>query len=184
MTASAHHGMILSYFSPKTEKRDSPIEGRGLFAKAPIAKGEVVVVKGGHVMTTAQRDAVAERLGPAEIQIADDLFIGPATEADREGGMMHLNHACDPNLGIRGQIIFVALRDIDIDEELTFDYAMGDDEAWEMACQCGSPQCRGVVTGFDWKIPALQARYNGYFSLYLQDKINGQAASEQEREVI
>lgn len=41
--------MNLSYFSPKIEKRSSPIEGRGLFAKAPIAKGEVVVVKGGYV---------------------------------------------------------------------------------------------------------------------------------------
>jgi len=186
MTTSARGDMRLSYFSPKTEKRSSSIEGRGLFAKASIARGEAVVVKGGHVMTQAQRDAVAERLGPAEIQIADDLFIGPVTEAEREGGMMHLNHACDPNLGIRGQIVFVALRDIEIDEELTFDYAMSDDEAWEMACECGSPQCRGVVTGSDWKIPALQARYDGYFSLYLQDKINAvrQAASEQEGKVI
>ncbi len=164
--------MNLSYFSPKIEKRGSQIEGRGLFARAPIAKDEVVVVKGGHVMTKTQRDEVGDRLGPAEIQIADDLFIGPVTEEEREGGMMHLNHSCDPNLGIRGQIVFVALRDIDVDEELSFDYATGDDESWEMACHCGSSRCRGTVTGYDWKIPALQDRYDGYFSLYLQDKIN------------
>jgi hypothetical protein len=36
----------LTYFSPKVEKRTSPIEGRGLFSKANIKKGEVVVVKG------------------------------------------------------------------------------------------------------------------------------------------
>jgi hypothetical protein len=35
-----------------------------------------------------------------------------------------------------------------------------------------SSQCRGTVTGYDWKIPELQERYDGYFSLYLQDKIN------------
>jgi hypothetical protein len=35
----------LTYFSPKVEKRASPINGRGLFAKAVIAKDEVVVVK-------------------------------------------------------------------------------------------------------------------------------------------
>jgi SET domain-containing protein len=164
--------MNLSYFSPKIEKRTSAIEGRGLFARAPIAKGEVVVVKGGHVMTKSQRDAVGKKLGPAEIQIADDLFIGPVTEEEREGGMMHLNHSCEPNLGIRGQIVFVALRDIERDEELSFDYAMGDDEAWEMACRCESARCRGTITGYDWKRPDLQERYDGYFSLYLQDKIN------------
>ncbi|WP_089936615.1 SET domain-containing protein [Candidatus Entotheonella palauensis] len=164
--------MNLSYFSPKIEKRSSPIEGRGLFAKAPIAKGEVVVVKGGYVMTMPQRDAVSERLGPADIQIADDLFIGPVTDEEREGGMMHLNHSCDPNLGIQGQIVFVALRDIEIDEELSFDYAMGDDAPWEMTCHCGSSRCRGTVTGYDWKRPELQERYDGYFSIYLHDKIN------------
>ena len=41
----------LTYFSPKIEKRMSPIQGRGLFAKTYIEKGEVVVVKGGYVLT-------------------------------------------------------------------------------------------------------------------------------------
>ena len=63
-------------------------------------------------MTTTERDKVGERLGPAEIQIGDGLFIGPVTEAEREGGMMHLNHSCDPKLGIQGQIVYVAMRDI------------------------------------------------------------------------
>lgn len=68
--------MDLTYFSPKTEKRGSGIEGRGLFARAPISKGEIVVVKGGYVMTTAERDKVEKRLGPAEIQVTEGLFIG------------------------------------------------------------------------------------------------------------
>ena len=63
-------------------------------------------------MTTTERDKVGKRLAPAEIQISDGLFIGPVTEAEREGGMMHLNHSCDPNLGIQGQIVYVAMRDI------------------------------------------------------------------------
>jgi hypothetical protein len=127
-----------TYFSPKTEKRRSGIEGRGLFAKAPIAQGETVVVKGGYVMTTDQRNTVAASMGPADIQIAEDLHIGPIAPEDREGGMMHLNHSCAPNLGLQGQIVFVALRDISQDEELTFDYAMTDDDPHdEMQCNCG-----------------------------------------------
>ena len=69
--------MDLTYFSPKTEKRGSGIEGRGLFAKEAISEGEIIVVKGGYVMTRAQRDHVEEHLGPAEIQITEELFIGP-----------------------------------------------------------------------------------------------------------
>ena len=46
-----NHRLNLSYFSPKVEKRSSPIEGRGLFAKRAIKMGEVVVVKGGYILT-------------------------------------------------------------------------------------------------------------------------------------
>jgi hypothetical protein len=43
----------LTYRSSKTEVRESSIHGRGLFAKAAIAKGDIVAVKGGHVLTRA-----------------------------------------------------------------------------------------------------------------------------------
>ena len=164
-----------TYFSPKTEKRLSGIEGRGLFAKEPISQGEIVVVKGGYVMTTAQRHKVSEYMGPSEIQIAEDLHIGPTTPEDREGGMMHLNHSCEPNLGLQGQIVFVALRDISKDEELTFDYAMTDDDPHDaMQCNCGASSCRGTVTGRDWKRKDLQRKYDGYFSWYIQRRIEAQ----------
>jgi hypothetical protein len=164
-----------TYFSPKTEKRLSGIEGRGLFAKEPIAQGEIVVVKGGYVMTTDQRNKVAAYMGPSDIQITEDLHIGPTTPKDREGGMMHLNHSCEPNLGLQGQIVFIALRDISKDEELTFDYAMTDDDPHdEMQCNCGASSCRGTVTGRDWKRADLQRKYDGYFSWYIQRRIEAQ----------
>ncbi len=155
--------MDLTYFSPKVEKRPSNVHGRGLFARDPIQRGEIVVVKGGYVMTGTQRPELPEGMRDSEIQVTDDLFIGPTTLQERVGGMMHLNHSCDPNLGLQGQIVFVALRDIERDEELTFDYAMTDDEDYEMACSCGSDRCRGVVTGRDWMRPELKERYRGYF---------------------
>jgi hypothetical protein len=37
---------------------------------------------------------------------------------------------------------------------------------------CGSLDCRGYVSGSDWKLPELQRRYHGYFSPYLQERIN------------
>jgi hypothetical protein len=162
----------LTYFSPKVDKRKSAIDGRGLFAREDISAGEVLVVKGGYVLTRAQRDQVGTLLGPSEIQITEDLFIGPTTRREREGGMMHLNHSCEPNLGLQGQVVYVALRDIRMGEELTADYAMTDDEPYEMTCRCGRPTCRGTITGFDWRKPEIQAKYAGYFSWFIQRRID------------
>ncbi|MEO0823023.1 MAG: SET domain-containing protein-lysine N-methyltransferase [Pseudomonadota bacterium] len=169
--------MPFTWFSPKLRKGASGIEGTGLFAEAPLAAGEVAVVKGGHVFDRARRDALAATLGPAEIQIDEHLFIGPERAEERDASMMHLNHSCAPNLGLVGQIAFHAMRDIEAGEELTFDYATGDDDDWTMACRCGAPGCRGIVTGQDWRIPALQARYDGWFAPYLARKIRALAGS-------
>ena len=107
----------LSYRSPKTEVRESPIQGRGLFAIADIARDEIVAVKGGHIVTREQLDELTPRLGPAEVQIANDLFICPVTEEEREGCMIFSNHSCDPNIGVRGQSDIVAMRNISAGED-------------------------------------------------------------------
>lgn len=162
----------LSRLSPKSEARESPIQGRGLFAREPIAKGEVVAVKGGAVFEREMLRVLAPSLGPAEIQIGNGLFIGPLTAEDRAGSMIFSNHSCEPNLGVQGQIVFVAMRDVAAGEELTHDWAMTDDDADEMVCRCGAASCRGLVTGQDWRRPELQEKYRGYFSWYLQCKID------------
>ena len=162
----------LSYRSPKTEVRESKIHGRGLFATADIAKDEIVAVKGGHIVDRKSlREKITPVLGPVEIQIDDDLFIAPVTEEERELSMLYLNHSCDPNLGMRGEITFVAMRDIGAGEELTHDWVMTDDDDYSVECNCGAPNCRKTLTGKDWQRPDLRTRYAGYFSAYLADKI-------------
>ena len=163
--------MNLSWLSPKAEKRQSSIEGRGLFAKERILKDEVVTVKGGHVFDGKTLKKL-QKLGPSYLQIADDLFIGPITVAEYEGSMMHLNHSCNPNLGVRGEITFVAMRDINEGEECTFDYVMTDNEAYRMKCRCGASNCRGTVSGKDWQRKDLQKKYGKYFSAYLRVKFS------------
>jgi hypothetical protein len=162
----------LSYLSPKTAVRESRIHGRGLFAAAPIARGEVVAIKGGYVFDAATRRTLQERVGPAEIPIADGFFIGPVAAEERAGGMIWSNHSCEPNIGVQGQIVFVAMRDIRAGEELTHDWATTDDDPDEMQCRCGAASCRGTVTGQDWRRKDLQAKYRGYMAWYLQAKID------------
>jgi hypothetical protein len=162
----------LSWRSLKSEVRQSPIHGRGLFAAADISKDEIVMVKGGHIVHREQLQQINAQLGPVEIQIGDDLFIAPVIPEEREGSMLYSNHSCDANLGMRGNIVFVALRDICAGEELTHDWCTTDDDNYSVKCQCGSVSCRKVLTGKDWQKPELQAKYSGYFSWYLAQKIS------------
>jgi len=165
-----------SYRSLKTQVRESKIHGRGLFATADIARDEIVAVKGGHIVDRETlRHKVTPRLGPVEIQIDDNLFIAPVTDEERELSMLYSNHSCDANLGIRGEITFVAMRDIRADEELTHGWAMTDGDDYSVGGKCGAPNCRGILTGKDWQRPELQRRYAGYFSAYLGEKIARQA---------
>jgi SET domain-containing protein len=166
----------LTYRSPSTEVRASPIHGRGLFARVDIARGEIVAVKGGYVLTRPQWAALQPGLGPAEIQLTEDLVIAPVDQAERHGCMLYVNHCCDPNVAIQGQIVLVTMRDVRAGEELTIDWATtDDDDSDEMRCRCGSPHCRGTISGKDWTKPELQAKYRGWFCWFLQRKIDAAA---------
>ncbi len=163
----------LSFISPKAIVGSSNIHGRGLFAREPIAKGEVVCVKGGHIFARHKLSEIQELLGPSEVQIGKDLFIGPLDQSEREGSMIFSNHSCEPNLGVKGQIVFVAMRDIQAGEELTHDWAMTDDDNYQMACNCGAPSCRKVLTGKDWQRKDLKEKYRGFISWYLTEQNSG-----------
>src|SRR5712691_9849489 len=80
--------------------------------------------------------------------------------------------ARDPNIGVQGQIVFIALRQIAAGEDLTHDWATTDDDDYALACHCGATRCRGTITGKDWQREDLQRKYRGLFSWYLQRKID------------
>jgi SET domain-containing protein len=97
----------------------SGIEGRGLAALAPIGAGEIVAIKGGHVVTAAVLQSLPERLQNSEIQIADGFHLVASEEAEYEPVVLFINHCCEPNVGFAGSIVLVAMRDISAGEELT-----------------------------------------------------------------
>ena len=169
---------LASYRSPKTAVRPSLIVGRGLFADAPIAEGEVVCVKGGHLVTRAEFANFRGVANEAELQISDDLFLSPVSEAEFEGLMMFLNHSCEPNVGVQGQIVFVAMRAVAAGEELTLDYATIERPAEPMACRCGAECCRGIITGQDWRKPELRRKYGRFFAWYLLEQIRAERGDE------
>ena len=162
--------MAASYLSPKTAIRPSAIHGRGLFARRAIAKGEIVAIKGGHILDRRALARVKGRIAASYIQIADGFFIGAATAAEVKRNKLFINHSCAPNVGIQGQIIFVAMRNVRAGEELTYDWAMEENIPARTVCRCGAPACRKILTGRDWTKPALRWRYRRYLSAYLGEK--------------
>ncbi len=161
--------MVRSWVSPKAVKgRPSGIDGRGLFAVEPIHAGEVVAVKGGHVVDAPTLAALPPKLRESDVQIADALYLAALTEDEYEDVMLFINHSCGPNVGFAGNIVLVAMRDIENGEELTTDYAFFDPSGVRMECRCGHPSCRRVVSGDDWRRPDLQERYGEYFATFLQ----------------
>jgi len=158
-----------SWISPKTKKGlISKIHGVGLFATENIKKDEIIAIRAGHLLTKEQMDKLPFG-GHSEIQISDDIFLCPITIKEREEVMIFINHSCDPNVGMRGDIVFVAMRDIESGEELFLDYAMVDNQDYKMNCNCNSLNCRKIVTGNDFKLPELK-KYGKYFSAYIQSK--------------
>jgi len=159
------------FLSPSLEVRAEPEKGGfGVYAIDAVAAGEIVSVWGGYIVDAEQLETLPHEVQQHTVQIEEGLYlatIGGAESAD------FINHSCDPNLGLRGQITLVALRDIVVGEEVCFDYAMTDCTPYdEFECHCGSPNCRGIVRGEDWKLPELWARYASYFSPYLQRRID------------
>jgi uncharacterized protein len=159
-----------SYLSPKIEAYPKANgNGNGIFAEEPLKKGELLAVFGGVVYEWDTFVTLPDEDRSLCIQVEDNLFLVPRPVGEGD----YVNHSCNPNAGLSGQIALVAMRDIQPGEEICFDYAMSDTKPYdEFDCDCGAPNCRRRVSGNDWKIRELQKRYAGYFAPHVQRKID------------
>jgi SET domain-containing protein len=172
---------MISWINPKITINAAGEKGIGSFANSPIAKDEVVVIQGGRILN--YKDIEESDYNPFRnhcFQVEKDFLICPIEPREESlDGVYKINHSCNPNCGFRGQIVVVAMRDIAAGEEITYDYAMTDANylnanCEEMKCLCGSKNCRGSVTGEDWRLQELQMKYKGYFSTHIQAMIDGE----------
>jgi hypothetical protein len=160
-----------AYLTEKCEVRNRDVAGGyAVFARSVIEPGELVGVWSGRIVAADRLDTLTEVIRHHTVQIEEDLFLASTSENEPPD---FINHACEPNTGLDGQIAIVALRRILPGEEVTIDYAMCDGSPYdEFECACGSALCRGKVTGNDWRDPVLWKRYAGHFSPYLQRRID------------
>lgn len=158
------------FLSHKLEGRAIPDRGgRGVFAKERVPAGCVVAVWGGEIVTRDWLRGKGPNVVRVSLQVEENLFL----VSSHEGPADWVNHSCEPNAGMRGQIVLVAMRDIEPGEEVCYDYAMTDSSEYDVIeCRCGMPTCRGRITGRDWRNPLLVRKYDGYFSPYIQQRID------------
>jgi uncharacterized protein len=156
------------FLSPKARVRVDA-RGWGCYAVEPLSAGETVAAFGGRCVTRAMFETLPAIDRLHSIQIDDDLYmVGDAGELPGA----KLGHSCAPNCGVRGGVVIVAMRDIAIGEQLSYDYAMSNGSDFnEFECRCGAATCRHKITGSDWMLPELQLAYRGYFSPYLARRI-------------
>ena len=164
--------MVRSIITKKVIIGPSLIHELGAFADENISKGDVVFIKGGYILPREERYEKA--IGDYYWPLTDHYFLSPLKDSSEEeisSIKLDINHSCEPNCGIRGDVTGVAIRDIKIGEEITFDYAMLDNEDYAFNCNCGSKLCRHRITGTDWRLKVLQKRYKKFFAAYLLEKM-------------
>ncbi|MEO7071968.1 MAG: SET domain-containing protein-lysine N-methyltransferase [Rhodanobacter sp.] len=143
--------------------RRSPIHGNGVFAAAPIAKGEAIIQYKGKLLTPAQADDLygdGGETGHTFLFTLNDEFIIDANQGGNTARW--INHGCAPNCRAvvvesasgdarRDKVVIEALRAIRAGEELTYNYGITLDvphtarlkKLWK--CLCGARQCTGTL---------------------------------------
>ena len=167
-----------SWFSPKIEVRNSPVHGKGTFAKGPIKKGEAVEIWGEYwqgkqtleYTDDKEKGEAARKQAKAVMQWDTDLW--SIEERGSDDGYF-INHSCDSNLWFNDAFTLSARKDIEPEEELTLDYSLfeRDDYVSDWQCSCGSPVCRKVITGKDWQREYVQGKYRNHFSPLINKRI-------------
>ena len=134
-------------------------KGEGVFATTTFVRRDTVMV-GTILQELSGNDSHASQVS--------------RTRWVRHGGLISkVNHSCDPNCGIHvnetGAHDFVAMKTIQVGDEITFDYDMRNFlvESFPAQCKCGASNCRGSITGYR-NLPAeFKKRYEGFIAPYL-----------------
>lgn len=107
--------------------------GPGLFTLMPFNEGGVIAEITGFLVK--EPDETTIQLGHYQ-HLYDPYFAE------------NLNHSCDPNIEINFPIL-VALRRIEVGEELRFDYEITEQSLVKpFKCRCGAENCRGLIEGW------------------------------------
>lgn len=145
--------------------------GSGVFTTVDIPANVPIIEITGQIYIYEQlpdpNDQVVTQVGP-------NIYIGRSGTIDD-----HIAHSCNPNSLLHcvgNRAIIYSMYVIKAGNEITFDYSTSSNESldsWKMHCKCGDPNCRKVISGFQYLEAKLQEEYKekGVAALFLTHPI-------------
>jgi SET domain-containing protein len=125
---------------------NSAIHGTGGFARVNIPAGARLIEYLGRKIDKAESLRQCELDNPYIFSISEEFNLDG--NVDWNPARL-LNHSCSPNAEAQQEdderIWIVALRDIAVGEEITFNYNYDLQDYREHPCQCGSSNCVGFI---------------------------------------
>lgn len=162
---------IHSFLSPKCEVRNSKLGGKGVFCKKDILKDEIIAIWGGKIYSESEISQLSKNFPHLEthpVTVWEGYYLGPL-DPYQSDDVEAMNHSCNPNAGIKGQLLVIARRKINKEEEICFDYDTTEIGAVPFNCYCGSRECRKIIDGSSWKNPEFIKKNADYLSYYVQE---------------
>ncbi len=132
--------------------KGNSIAGYGIYATQNIGPNELIFKGEELAQRIVTKRHVAQSWNVKEKEIFAKYAYPLSKEVyllwdDNPGGWAPQNHSCNANTAYYGLNV-IATRNIKKGEELTLNYASFLDEMMEpFKCQCGSPNCCGLITG-------------------------------------
>lgn len=140
-------------------RKQSHIHGAGIFAKRDFKYGQNVALIKGKIITHLVKDKKSSSFGPNFIGYGLNQWIDPKYP------FSDINHSCNPNVGIKGKITVVAIKDIKKGDELLLDYSITEsDKLWRLdgICKCGYKHCRKIIRSIQFLPKNIFNKYMPY----------------------
>jgi hypothetical protein len=98
------------------------------------------------------------------LQTEDGFYMPQDRDLNYLSVPWNMNHSCNYVVGFDDIGNFVTTRDVEAGEELFWDYGMGiSDQNFKLECLCGNKECRGIISGDDWKNKEFREKNKKYF---------------------
>lgn len=140
--------------------KKSVIQGNGVYANKNFRKGEIVLfIDDSHIVMDETT------LTKHQLEFDCDYLANGKTILMQEPEK-YINHSCDPNTYVKtinGVRQVLAMHDIKIGDEITYDYSINGYNDGTFKCNCGSKNCRVIYQGSFFKLPKkVQLKYLPY----------------------
>ena len=123
--------------------KKSGVEGKGVFAARDLKSGETVLDWHSAKKLSDEDLKKLPMKKKKYAALCNMMWVLQSSPAK------YVNHSCDPNTFVR-DFCDIALRNIKKGEEITSDYSKVPSPDMKMKCNCGSKNCRGIITSRDF----------------------------------